>query len=269
AVDVDAADLPRGHAQRRVLALTAEQLDADAGRAGQLGSAAGPELHAVDRGADRDVAQRQVVARLDVRARPGLDPVALLEVLRRDDVALLAVEVVQQRDAGGAVRVVLDVGDLGRHAVLVVAPEVDHAVLPLVTATLMAGGDPAVHVAAALLGQRLHERLLRRGPGDLGEVGDARATTARGHRLVFANRHLCLHPSADRAAEGLDPVTVGELHHRPLRVLALAPPGAGALALALTVEGVHGQDPDVEDLLDRDLDLGLVGFRVNHERVPV
>src|SRR5690349_18515948 len=76
-------------------------------------------------------------------------------------------------------------------------------------------------------------------------------------------------PSADRAAEGLDPVTVGELDHRPLRVLALAPPGPGPLALALAVERVHRQDADVEDLLDRDLDLGLVGVRVDQERVPV
>src|SRR6185369_15154210 len=103
----------------RVRALTAEQLDADAGRAGQLGAAARTQLHVVDGGTDRDVAQRQVVTRLDVGARTGLDAVALLQVLRRDDVALLAVGVVQQRDARGAVRVVLDVGDLRRHAVLV------------------------------------------------------------------------------------------------------------------------------------------------------
>src|SRR5690606_20834293 len=35
------------------------------------------------------------------------------------------------------------------------------------------------------------------------------------------------------------------------------------------VEGVDLQDADIEDLLDRDLDLGLVGVRVNQERVPV
>src|ERR1051325_6235478 len=50
AVHVDAADLARGHAQRRVLAFPAEHLDADAGRAGQLGPAARAQLHAVDRG---------------------------------------------------------------------------------------------------------------------------------------------------------------------------------------------------------------------------
>src|SRR6266511_3411308 len=75
--------------------------------------------------------------------------------------------------------------------------------------------------------------------------------------------------SAHRAAEGLDAVTVGQLHHGPLRVLALAPTGTGALALALPVERVHGHDAHVEDLLDRDLDLGLVRVRADQERVPV
>ena len=112
------------------------------------------------------------------------------EVLGRDDVALLAVGVVQQRDARGAVGVVLDVRDLGRHAVLVVATEVDDAVGALVTATLVPGGDPALVVAAALLGQRARQRLLRRGPGHLDEVGDRRATTARGSRLVLADSHV-------------------------------------------------------------------------------
>src|SRR5690242_9901084 len=80
---------------------------------------------------------------------------------------------------------------------------------------------------------------------------------------------IVYNPSADRAAEGLDPVTVGELDDRPLRVLALAPTGPGALALALAVERVDGQDPNVEDLLNRDLDLGLVRVRVHQKRVPV
>src|SRR4051794_7699409 len=77
------------------------------------------------------------------------------------------------------------------------------------------------------------------------------------------------YPLADRAAEGLDTVTVSQLDHRPLGGLALAEPGTGALALALPVRGVHRQHTDVEDLLDRDLDLGLVRVRVDEERVPV
>src|SRR5699024_7417726 len=79
------------------------------------------QLDGVPHGAQRDVPQRQVVAGLDVRTRTVLDEVALTQLGRREDVALLAVQVVQQRDARGAVGVVLDVGDLGPHAVLVVA----------------------------------------------------------------------------------------------------------------------------------------------------
>src|SRR3954447_5253166 len=76
-------------------------------------------------------------------------------------------------------------------------------------------------------------------------------------------------PLADRAAEGLDAVTVSQLDHRALGRLALTEAGPGALALALAVRGVHGQHADVEDLLDRDLDLGLVRVRADEERVPV
>ena len=49
------------------------------------------------------------------------------------DVSLLAVDVVQQGDAGRAIRIVLDRIDLGRDAVLV-ALEVDQPVPPLVAA---------------------------------------------------------------------------------------------------------------------------------------
>jgi len=57
--------------------------------------------------AERDVPQRQRVAGLDIGLRPGLDLVALLEALGRQDVAFLAVRVMQQRDIGRAVGIVL------------------------------------------------------------------------------------------------------------------------------------------------------------------
>src|SRR4051794_36143366 len=101
AAHVHVADLAGGHAQLRVLALLGDQLHAGPGRAGDLRAAARAQLDGVHHGADRDVAQRQVVARLDVGPRAVLDPVALTQLLRRDDVALLAVGVVQQRDPRG------------------------------------------------------------------------------------------------------------------------------------------------------------------------
>ena len=82
-----------------------------------------------------------------------LDVGALLQTLGGQDVALLTVGVVQQGDACGAVGVVLDVSDLGRHAVLVMATEVDDAVGALVTSTDVTGRDATVAVASTGLGQ--------------------------------------------------------------------------------------------------------------------
>src|SRR5215207_6912364 len=54
---------------------------------------------------------------------------------------------------------------------------------------------------------------------------------------------------------------------RALRVFALADAEAGAAGLALTVQRVDRRDLDVEDLLDGELDLGLVRSGVHGERV--
>src|SRR3954462_15404311 len=124
---VDQADLTGGHTKVGHGALLRQQLHGGTGGAGELGAATGTDLDRVDRGTDRDVAERQVVARLDVGPGTVLDAVTLRQVARGEDVALLAVGVVQQRDARGAVGVVLDVRDLRRHAVLVVTTEVDHS----------------------------------------------------------------------------------------------------------------------------------------------
>src|SRR3954452_19024108 len=75
--------------------------------------------------------------------------------------------------------------------------------------------------------------------------------------------------SGDRASEDVDAVTLGEADDRALRVLALAQAVAGAPRLAGAVERVDRGDLDVEDLLDRDLDLGLVRVGVHQEGVLV
>src|SRR5690606_13104533 len=121
--------------------------------AGDLRAATGLELDGVDDRTGGDVAQRQVVAGLDVGACAGLDTVPLLQAVRRDDVALLAVGVVQQRDARGAVGVVLDVSDGRGDAVLVVTAEVDQTVGALVATTDVTRGDAPRAVAATGLGE--------------------------------------------------------------------------------------------------------------------
>src|SRR5581483_1430864 len=208
-----------------------------------------------------------------------LDPVALRQALRRQDVALLAVQVVEQRDARGAVGVVLDVRDLRRDAVLVVTAEVDDAVRALVAATLVADGHAAGVVTTTLAVQGADQRLLRLGPRDLDEVGDTGATTARCRRLVLADAHgfFCPRPlrtvrtpaSGDRTAEDVDAVALDQRHDGALGVLALAEAGARALALALPVQRVDVGDLDREDRFHGLLDLRLVGVRRHDERVLV
>src|SRR6266508_2707649 len=153
-----------------------------------LGAAARPQLHVVDDRADRDVLEGQGVARLDVGALAGLHRVADPEAGGCDDVALVAVGVVEQRDAGGAVGVVLDRGHARGHAVLVPA-EVDDPVALLVPPTLVAGGDAAVDVAAALAGAGGEQRLLRGRLGDLDEVGHRAAPPPWRGWLVLADAH--------------------------------------------------------------------------------
>ena len=109
--------------------------------------------------------------------------------LRVQDVALLAVDVVQKGDAGRAVGVVLNGSDLGGHAVLV-ALEVDDAVTTLGAAALVTRGDAPVVVAAALLVQRRKQGLLRLVRRDLGEVRDRLEASAGAGRLVLFDSHV-------------------------------------------------------------------------------
>src|SRR5215218_10202131 len=84
-----------------------------------------------------------------------------------------------------------------------------------------------------------------------------------------AFRWEAVRTSADRASEDVDALALGEAHDRALGVLALAGPEAGTPGLARPVQRVDRPDLDAEHLLDRDLDLGLVGVGVHEERVLV
>jgi hypothetical protein len=130
------------------------------GRPRHLGARARLQLDRVHHGADRGCCGAAARCRGRISASgPDISLSPRATPSGADDVALLAVGVVQQRDPRRAVRVVLDVCDRRRHAVLVPA-EVDHPVPALVAAALMARGDPAVHVAPGLVATLRDERLL-------------------------------------------------------------------------------------------------------------
>src|SRR5690606_199612 len=135
------------------------ELRTGAGGADHLAALADLELDVVDHGAERHLAERQRAPDVDRRVLARHHLVADRQVSRPEDVALLAGRVVQQRDARRAVRVVLDRGDLRRHAVLVAA-EVDLAVAPLVAAAAEPDRLLALVVPAAALLLALGEGLV-------------------------------------------------------------------------------------------------------------
>src|ERR1700761_67615 len=149
----------------------------------------------------------------------------------------------------------------------------DQPVGPLVAATLVPGGDAAVHVPATLGVQRPDQRLLRLVPGDLGKVGAAGTSPTGRGRLVLTDSHESSNPLSpalplpDRAAEDVNPVALGEGDDRPLGVRPLAPADPGPAALALAVDRVDPGHLDAEDFFDGQADLGLVGVRCHDEGV--
>ncbi|CAB4676789.1 unannotated protein [freshwater metagenome] len=73
----------------------------------------------MDHRTDGDIAHWQAVTWLDVGTWASLNEVALLEFVRRNDVTLLAVRVVQQCNTCGAVWIVFNVRNLGWHTIFV------------------------------------------------------------------------------------------------------------------------------------------------------
>src|SRR5207248_11543864 len=119
----------------------------------------------------------------------GIEHVPNAQAVGSQNVALLAVHVVEQGNTSGAVWIVFDRCHARRHAGLV-ALEVDNSVLALVTAALVAGGDAALIVPAGSLLEGTKQRLFGLRPGNLAEGRDGHAAPARRGWLVLLDRHL-------------------------------------------------------------------------------
>src|SRR5262249_26856107 len=152
------------------ISLFGQQLSQGAGAPAELPPLARLELDVVDQSAERNVSDRQRIARQDVGLRTRHDRVAGLEAERRDDVALLSVSVVQQRNARRSIRVVFDPGHGGRNPELLAA-EIDLPQHPPSTATPMTNRNAARGVATAAPALGREKPLLRASLGDL-FVGD-------------------------------------------------------------------------------------------------
>ncbi len=154
----------RVQANRHVALVATHDLSVVAGRTGDCAALADLQLDIVDDRANRHGADRTGVTRLDVHVLARHDLVTRREALRSQDVALLAIGVVDQRDERGAVRIVLDPLHGRGHVELVTTLEIDVAQRTLVPTAAEADGDTAQIVAPArgalALGQRLHRLAL-------------------------------------------------------------------------------------------------------------
>ena len=136
------AQLAGGQTNHALAVLLSHQLSADACGTNQLCALARVQLDVVDHGTNRDVLNRQAVARLDVGILGGDDLVADLQTLGSEDVCLLAVLILDESDVGRTVRVVLDGLDFCENVELLTL-EVNDTVLLLVAAADVANGDAA------------------------------------------------------------------------------------------------------------------------------
>ncbi len=154
AADENHTGLAGGQTQDCVVAFAGCELCGSTGAAGHSGTLAGTELDVVYKGTNGDFTQGKAVADLGSDAAAGGDNLSYLDAVGSDDIPLLAVLILDEGDAGAAVRIILD-GQNGCGALILVAEEVDDTVHPLVAAADVANG----HLAGVVAATRALERL--------------------------------------------------------------------------------------------------------------
>ena len=160
-------------------AVTRYQLGASTGSATHLRSLARPQFDTVNHRARGYLFDGQGVAHHDVGIGTGYNCLAHFQSHRGQDVALLAIDIVQQGNVRRAVGIVLDSRHFRRHADLVPL-EIDHPVSLLVAAAPKPDGDPALVVASARFLQAYRQAFLRRFLGNLFPLEDGHRPPCRG-----------------------------------------------------------------------------------------
>src|SRR5712692_383850 len=267
AIDVHFANLTGTQAHLRIAALACEQLHRSPCCARKLPAPAGLHLHAVNGRSDRDVPQRQRIARFDRRLRPRHELRAGREALGRDDITAFAVGVAKQGEVRAPVGIVFEPLDLGRDAVLVAA-KIDDAVMLFVAATLVAHRDVAVDIATGLLRLLLHQAMVGRALVQVGiDQLDELPPAGRGG-FDFDERHgLLLSLKGDFLLLAVGPRQQRDVGFFPVSAAPFEAPEA--LVLAFHVGDLDRFHLGLEHQFDRRLDLGFGRIRRDAEQVLV
>src|ERR1700760_600507 len=188
ALDQHAPRLAGRQLQQSVVTFLRNKLCLSASRAHHLRALARPQFDIVHRGAGGNALERQRVADQDVRIRTAHYRLANLQTYRLDDVALLAIRIVDQRNTRRAIGIVFDRRHFARHAKLL-AFEIDQAQLLLVPAAVVPHGHitGVAATARALLGDQ--QRLVRLVGRDVVVYQRRLEPQRRGGRSKCLNRH--------------------------------------------------------------------------------
>ena len=166
AINAELAHFARRQLHQREIAFLAHQLRRAACRPHYLSALARIKLQIVNHRAGRNVANLQRIARQNFRARAVLHRHAHFQAHRLQNVALLAIRIMQQGNARRTVRVVFDRRHFRGNPGLL-APEIHVAVFLLVPAAAMPGGHFAVRISSAGALLHFHQRFFRCLLGDL------------------------------------------------------------------------------------------------------
>src|SRR5690606_6533097 len=147
AFDADFAHLTGLQTHGCVGALTSNQLCRTASRTGNLPTLTGLEFDTVNRASQRNVTQRQSAARTDRSVHTGQYLVTGTQTFGCNNVTTLTIGILEQRDVGGTVRIILQTLNNGLDAVFVTF-EVDQPVMLLVATAFVTGRNTARIVAA-------------------------------------------------------------------------------------------------------------------------
>ncbi|MNE00757.1 hypothetical protein D3C80_931750 [compost metagenome] len=175
--------------QGNVHAFTSDQLSRSTSGTSDLCAFTWLQFDAVYGRTDWNVAQLQSVAWLDWSQSACDQLVASTHAFRGDDVAALAVCVAQQCDVSSTVWIVFDTLDSGDDAIFVVATEIDHTVMLLMTTTDVTSGNTAIVVTTTSLRFLLEQRCVRSAFMQLLVDHLDHKTAARGSRFAFNDCH--------------------------------------------------------------------------------
>lgn len=157
---MELAHLAGRKTNQNVFTFFGHELGRGSGTAHELGAFADFHFDVVNNRTEGDVDHRQAVTRLNVHIVAGYHCIAHGNAVRGEYVALLAIEIAEQRDVGGSVRIVFD-GDDFRIDTGLVTLEIDETILALMTTANVTGRNPSVVVPSAGLRQAYHQTFLR------------------------------------------------------------------------------------------------------------